>query len=210
MNLIDKLIVQADQALRTLVPGSVTAAEANPADQADSAQLDATRQRHAAGLMRINHCGEVCAQALYQGQALTAKLPEVRTSMEQAAQEEFDHLAWCESRLKELDSRPSVLNPLFYGLSYGIGALAGLAGVVAAPFLSLSPSMSADVIIDSFVVVVIGGLGSLAGAFVAALVLGMVQAIGAVYLPDAAVLLPFVFMIAILIWKPSGFAGSRT
>lgn len=93
----------------------------------------------------------------------------------------------------------------------GLGtALAGLAGVVAAPFLSLSPSMSADVIIDSFVVVVIGGLGSLAGAFIAALVLGMVQAIGAVYLPDAAVLLPFVLMIAILIWKPAGFAGSRT
>ena len=93
----------------------------------------------------------------------------------------------------------------------GLGtALAGLAGVVAAPFLSLSPSMSADVIIDSFVVVVIGGLGSLAGAFVAALVLGMVQAIGAVYLPDAAVLLPFLIMIAILICKPAGFAGSRT
>jgi branched-chain amino acid transport system permease protein len=93
----------------------------------------------------------------------------------------------------------------------GLGtALAGLAGVVAAPFLSLSPSMSADVIIDSFVVVVIGGLGSLAGAFVAALVLGMVQAIGAVYLPDASVLLPFVIMIAILIWRPSGLAGSRT
>jgi branched-chain amino acid transport system permease protein len=93
----------------------------------------------------------------------------------------------------------------------GLGtALAGLAGVVAAPFLSLSPAMSSDVIIDSFVVVVIGGLGSLAGAFIAALVLGMLQAIGAVYLPDVAVLLPFVFMIIILIWKPSGFAGSRT
>jgi branched-chain amino acid transport system permease protein len=93
----------------------------------------------------------------------------------------------------------------------GLGtALAGLAGVVAAPFLSLSPSMSADVIIDSFVVVVIGGLGSLAGAFIAAMLLGMVQAIGAVYLPDAAVLLPFVLMGAVLIWKPSGFAGSRT
>jgi branched-chain amino acid transport system permease protein len=93
----------------------------------------------------------------------------------------------------------------------GLGtALAGLAGVVAAPFLSLSPSMSADVIIDSFVVVVIGGLGSLAGAFIAAMVLGMVQAIGAVYLPNAAVLLPFVLMVAILIWKPSGLAGSRT
>jgi branched-chain amino acid transport system permease protein len=93
----------------------------------------------------------------------------------------------------------------------GLGtALAGLAGVVAAPFLSLSPSMSSDVLIDSFVVVVIGGLGSLAGAFIAALLLGMVQAIGAVYLPDASVLLPFVFMVAILIWKPAGFAGSRT
>lgn len=93
----------------------------------------------------------------------------------------------------------------------GLGsALAGLAGVVAAPFLSLSPHMSSDVLIDSFVVVVIGGLGSLAGAFVAALLLGMMQAVGAVYLPEVSVLLPFIFMIAILIWKPSGLAGSRT
>ncbi len=93
----------------------------------------------------------------------------------------------------------------------GLGtALAGLAGVVAAPFLSLSPSMSSDVIIDSFVVVVVGGLGSLDGAFVAAMVLGMVQALGAVYLPDESVLLPFILMVAILIWKPAGFAGSRT
>jgi branched-chain amino acid transport system permease protein len=93
----------------------------------------------------------------------------------------------------------------------GLGtALAGLAGVVAGPFLALSPTMSSDVIIDSFVVVVVGGLGSLAGAFVAALVLGMVQAFGAVYLPDTSVLLPFVLMLAILIWKPEGLAGSRT
>jgi len=93
----------------------------------------------------------------------------------------------------------------------GLGcALAGLAGVVAAPFLSLSPSMSSDVIIDSFVVVVVGGLGSLAGAFIAAMVLGMLQAVGAVVLPDAAALLPFGLMVAILIWKPAGFAGSRT
>ena len=93
----------------------------------------------------------------------------------------------------------------------GLGsALAGLAGVVAAPFLSLTPHMSSDVLIDSFVVVVIGGLGSLAGAFIAALLLGMMQAIGAVYLPEVSVLLPFIFMIAILIWKPSGLAGSRT
>ena len=96
-------------------------------------------------------------------------------------------------------------------LVVGLGAaLAGLAGVVAAPFLSLTPHMSSDVLIDSFVVVVIGGLGSLAGAFVAALLLGMMQAIGAVYLPQVSGLLPFLFMIAVLIWKPSGLAGSRT
>ncbi len=128
MNLIDKLIIQADQALRTLVPGSVTASTPSPADQSAKATLEAAEQRHAAGLMRINHTGEVCAQALYQGQALTARLHEVRDSMEQAAQEESDHLAWCESRLRELDSRPSLLNPLFYGLSCGIGAVAGLCG----------------------------------------------------------------------------------
>ena len=92
----------------------------------------------------------------------------------------------------------------------GLGtALAGLAGVIAAPFLTLSPSMSSDVLIDSFVVVVTGGLGSLAGAFIAALVLGMVQAVGAVYLPDLSVLLPFMLMAVVLIWKPAGFAGSR-
>ncbi|SEA73580.1 MULTISPECIES: branched-chain amino acid ABC transporter permease [Acidovorax] len=91
----------------------------------------------------------------------------------------------------------------------GLGsALAGLAGVVAGPFLSLSPHMSSDVLIDSFVVVVIGGLGSLAGAFIAALLLGMMQAVGAVYLPEVSVLLPFIFMIAILVWKPSGLAGT--
>jgi branched-chain amino acid transport system permease protein len=93
----------------------------------------------------------------------------------------------------------------------GLGsALAGLAGVVAGPFLSLSPHMSSDVLIDSFVVVVIGGLGSLAGAFIAAILLGMMQALGAVYLPGVSVLLPFLFMIAVLIWKPSGLMGSRT
>jgi branched-chain amino acid transport system permease protein len=93
----------------------------------------------------------------------------------------------------------------------GLGtALAGLAGVVAAPFLALSPSMSSDVLIDSFVVVVIGGLGSLAGAFITALVLGQVQALGAVFLPDVAALLPFALMVAVLLWKPAGLAGSRT
>src|SRR2546426_4884758 len=93
----------------------------------------------------------------------------------------------------------------------GLGtALAGLAGVVAAPFLSLSPSMSSDVLIDSFVVVVIGGLGSLAGAFLAALLLGQVQALGGGYLPEVLAVLPFVLMVAVLLWKPAGLAGSRT
>lgn len=128
MNLIDTLIIQADQALRTLVPGSVSAARDNPARTTEAVALDAATRKHAAGLMRINHTGEVCAQALYQGQALTAQLPQVRASMEQAAAEEVDHLGWCEERLRELDSRPSVLNPLWYGMSFGLGALAGLAG----------------------------------------------------------------------------------
>lgn len=128
MNPIDKLIVNLDQALRTLVPGSVQAARTNPADTVADAALSPAEAHHAAGLMRINHTGEVCAQALYQGQVLTARLPEVRASMEHAAKEEEDHLSWCESRLRELDSRPSLLNPLWYGMSFGIGALAGLAG----------------------------------------------------------------------------------
>lgn len=127
-SIADILIIQLDQALRTLVPGSVQSARANPADSEAAAALSPTEARHAAGLMRINHTGEVCAQALYQGQALTARLPDVRDSMEQAAKEECDHLAWCETRLAELDSSPSLLNPLWYGMSFGLGALAGLAG----------------------------------------------------------------------------------
>ena len=78
--------------------------------------------------MRVNHSGEVCAQALYHGQALTAKLPSVRIEMEHAAQEEEDHLAWCEDRLKELNSMPSLLNPVWYSLSFAMGAAAGIAG----------------------------------------------------------------------------------
>jgi len=93
----------------------------------------------------------------------------------------------------------------------GVGtALAGLAGVVAAPFLSLSPSMSADIVLDSFVVVITGGLGSLAGAFIAAILLGLVQALGTVWLPGISVLLPFLIMAAVLLWRPSGIAGNRT
>lgn len=124
-SLFDKLIQNADQALRTLVPGAAQEYRPSPAEQRDFHELSETEARHAAGLMRINHTGEVCAQALYQGQALTAKLPEVREAMEEAAREEVDHLVWCEKRVKELGSHTSVLNPLFYGMSFAIGAMAG-------------------------------------------------------------------------------------
>ncbi|WP_299597106.1 2-polyprenyl-3-methyl-6-methoxy-1,4-benzoquinone monooxygenase [uncultured Microbulbifer sp.] len=122
---LDRLLLQADRALRTLSPGSPCHERPSPAKSTDEAKLSDRERRHAAGLMRVNHSGEVCAQALYQGQALTAKLPQVRAEMEHAADEEIDHLAWCEQRLGELGSRPSVLNPVWYGLSFGIGAAAG-------------------------------------------------------------------------------------
>lgn len=128
LNPIDALIVQFDQALRTLVPGSSTAQRHSPARAIDEGELTEDERKHAASLMRINHTGEVCAQALYQGQALTAKLPDVRQAMEHAAQEETDHLAWCEDRLGQLDSHTSYLNPAWYAMSFGLGAAAGLAG----------------------------------------------------------------------------------
>ena len=128
LGLLDRCLVQFDQALRTCVPGSTEGARPSPAANLDENELSDSEARHAAGLMRINHTGEVCAQALYAGQAATARLGEVRQAMEEAAAEETDHLAWCELRLKQLDSRPSLLNPLWYGLSFGMGAAAGLAG----------------------------------------------------------------------------------
>ncbi|MFF7709879.1 2-polyprenyl-3-methyl-6-methoxy-1,4-benzoquinone monooxygenase [Pseudomonas sp. NPDC007930] len=123
---LDKLLLQADTAARTLLPFSGQPARPSPAIVQPDASMSPEDARHAAGLMRINHTGEVCAQALYQGQALTAKLPKVRKAMEHAAEEEIDHLAWCEQRIRQLGSHPSVLNPVFYGMSFGIGALAGL------------------------------------------------------------------------------------
>lgn len=134
LSLIDKLIVNADQALRTLVPTAATAKRANPAtlksnaEHASDNELSNTDKKHIASLMRINHTGEVCAQALYQGQALTAKLPTVKQEMEQAAQEEVDHLVWCEERIKQLNSHTSYLNPIFYATSFTLGAAAGIAG----------------------------------------------------------------------------------
>lgn len=125
---IDRALIGFDQALRTCTPGASQGRRQSPATSASESEMSEQARRHAAGLMRINHTGEVCAQALYQGQAATANLPDVRESMEEAAAEEVDHLAWCEQRLEQLDSRTSVFNPLWYGLSYGIGAAAGLAG----------------------------------------------------------------------------------
>ena len=123
---VDRLLLQTDAALRTLLPFSGQPYRPSPANLQEECSLPAESARHVSGLMRINHTGEVCAQALYQGQALTARLPEVRQAMEHAAEEEIDHLAWCEQRIRELGGRPSLLNPLFYGLSFGVGAVAGL------------------------------------------------------------------------------------
>lgn len=111
--------------MRTLSSRGNTAGRPSPARGHSESKLDEQSQKQVAALMRVNHTGEVCAQALYQGQALTAKLPAVREEMREAAAEEVDHLVWCEERLRQLNSRPSVLNPAWYGLSFAIGALAG-------------------------------------------------------------------------------------
>jgi ubiquinone biosynthesis monooxygenase Coq7 len=124
----DRLLLQVDKAVRTVFGAAPLTERPDPAAGVSEAELDGAARRRSAGLMRVNHAGEVSAQALYQGQALTARLAAVRGKMERAALEENDHLAWCERRLEELGSRTSVLNPLWYAGSFAIGALAGLAG----------------------------------------------------------------------------------
>jgi 3-demethoxyubiquinol 3-hydroxylase len=124
---LDRLLADAQNALET-VAGAPRAARTNPGAGEADVVLDETERRHAAGLMRINHVGEVCAQALYVGQAAVARDPQTRAQLQAAAQEETDHLAWCADRLRELDSRPSLLNPVWYAGSYAIGVLAGLRG----------------------------------------------------------------------------------
>lgn len=124
----DRLLIGLDQALSTVFGQPQQTGRTNPADSEQGGDLTAEEQDHIARLMRINHTGEVCAQGLYQGQALTARLPETREGMEQAAMEESDHLAWCESRIKELGNRKSLLNPLWYAGSFSIGATTGLIG----------------------------------------------------------------------------------
>lgn len=126
--LVDNLIMNIDLGLKTLVPGQAQALRTNPAEQQAEQNMTETQRKHSAGLMRVNHSGEVAAQALYQGQALTAKLSLVREQMQQAADEEVDHLAWCEQRLQELGSHTSYLNFIWYTGSLLIGAAAGVAG----------------------------------------------------------------------------------
>lgn len=126
-NFFDKICLQFDQVLKTLSHTDLSA-RATPAKAIADNKLSKEERHHAAGLMRINHAGEVCAQALYHGQSLTARLPNVREQMAQAAQEEYDHLAWCKQRISELGSHVSYLNPLWYAGSFAIGALAGALG----------------------------------------------------------------------------------
>jgi ubiquinone biosynthesis monooxygenase Coq7 len=123
---VDQLLIAADQALRTL-SGTQPAARATPAPEGAAPLSDADR-RLSAALMRVNHTGEICAQALYSGQALVARDEEVRAVLQSAGNEERDHLAWCRGRLDELRSRPSLLDPCWYAGSFAMGVASGLAG----------------------------------------------------------------------------------
>ena len=131
---VDDILAEAGRALQILA-GAAHAGRPNPAGggvseaKAQDAELTPEQRRHAAGLMRVNHVGEVCAQALYRGQALGCRDDRVREVFQRAAAEEVDHLAWCGQRLKELDSRPSYLNPFWYAGSFVLGTLASRAGV---------------------------------------------------------------------------------
>ncbi len=125
---LDSLILGLDQALRTLFVAAPTRRAVPGADTVE-APLSAPEMAHAAALMRINHVGEVCAQALYQGQALTCSEPRIRSALEQAADEETEHLAWTERRIDQLGGRKSILNPLFYLGAFSMGAFAGKLGV---------------------------------------------------------------------------------
>ena len=125
--MIDELVVNFDRALRTLA-GRPTTSRPVPGAELDDGELSDTERRHAAGLMRVNHTGEVCAQALYAAQALVAHDAAVKEEFSRAAREEEEHLAWTGARLTELSDRPSLLNPLWYGASFMIGIAAGAAG----------------------------------------------------------------------------------
>lgn len=124
---MDKLIIGLDKALRTIT-GVVAATRPSPGVDFPSDSLDSSARRHSAGLMRVNHVGEVCAQALYDAQGRFSRNDEIRQKFAQAAREEEDHLAWTAQRLAELGSRPSILNPVWYGGAYVFGAIAAHLG----------------------------------------------------------------------------------
>jgi ubiquinone biosynthesis monooxygenase Coq7 len=125
---IDRVLVGMDQTLRTLFGRPAVTERVNPGRTQPEVELTEQERRHIGRLMRVNHTGEVCAQALYQGQALTARDDAVRERLERSAQEENDHLAWCEERIEELGGRKSLLNPLWYAGSFAMGTAAGIAG----------------------------------------------------------------------------------
>jgi ubiquinone biosynthesis monooxygenase Coq7 len=125
---VDQFLMRLHQALSGVAPPAHEAARPNPAAGIEAPELDEPARRHAAGLMRVNHAGEVAAQALYQGHALAARSEKIREHMLEAAAEERSHLAWCEERLKELGEGPSRLDPLWYAGSFAVGAIAGLVG----------------------------------------------------------------------------------
>lgn len=127
MHPIDRLIASFDTALRA-VAGVHTARRISPSAAVPDAELSVEQREHASALMRVNHVGEVCAQALYQGQALTARNASVKVSLERAASEEEDHLAWSAERIEELGGRLSLLNPLWYAGAFGLGMAAGALG----------------------------------------------------------------------------------
>lgn len=124
---VDQAIIEVDRVLRTLL-APARSVRPVPGAALPEANLDDAQKRHVVGLMRVNHCGEICAQALYQGQALTSRDPEVRDALRGAANEETEHLAWTEQRIAELGGRKSLLNPLWYTGSLGMGLLAGALG----------------------------------------------------------------------------------
>lgn len=123
----DQLIIEFDRALRTVF-ASARSVRTVPGDSLPDVDLDAAQKRHVIGLMRVNHCGEICAQALYQGQALTSRDPSIREALTGAAHEETEHLAWTEQRIAELGGRKSLLNPLWYLGSLSLGVVAGALG----------------------------------------------------------------------------------
>lgn len=128
LSLMDHCVLQLDNFIQAAAGNAQPTTRSNPAADLPETNFNDQERRHVAGLMRVNHVGEVCAQALYQGQALTTRTPALQQKLQQAAREEQDHLAWCQQRLTELDSRPSYLNPLWYMGSLAIGVVAGLAG----------------------------------------------------------------------------------